>query len=100
MTDDLPESIIIAGAGAIGVEFAYVMANYGVKVTIVEFLDRMVPLEDPEVSRRAGQGVQEAGRQGAHRHQGRGDRRLRRQGQGHRLARPRAATPRCWRPTR
>ncbi|GHH46346.1 dihydrolipoyl dehydrogenase [Lentzea cavernae] len=50
MTEDLPESIIIAGAGAIGVEFAYVMHNYGVKVTIVEFLDRMVPLEDDEVS--------------------------------------------------
>jgi dihydrolipoamide dehydrogenase len=50
MTEELPESIIIAGAGAIGVEFAYVMHNYGVKVTIVEFLDRMVPLEDAEVS--------------------------------------------------
>jgi len=50
MTDNLPESIIIAGAGAIGVEFAYVMANYGTQVTIVEFLDRMVPLEEPEVS--------------------------------------------------
>jgi dihydrolipoamide dehydrogenase len=50
LTDGLPESIIIAGAGAIGVEFGYVMANYGVDVTIVEFLDRMVPLEDPEVS--------------------------------------------------
>jgi dihydrolipoamide dehydrogenase len=50
MTDSLPESIIIAGAGAIGVEFAYIMANYGVKVTLVEFLDRIVPLEEPEVS--------------------------------------------------
>jgi dihydrolipoamide dehydrogenase len=50
MTDNLPESIIIAGAGAIGVEFAYVLKNYGVDVTIVEFLDRIVPLEDPEVS--------------------------------------------------
>jgi dihydrolipoamide dehydrogenase len=50
MEDHLPQSIIIAGAGAIGVEFAYVMHNYGVKVTIVEFLDRMVPLEDEEVS--------------------------------------------------
>jgi dihydrolipoamide dehydrogenase len=50
MTDGLPESIIIAGAGAIGVEFAYVMANYGVQVTLVEFLDRIVPLEEPEVS--------------------------------------------------
>ncbi|MEO8611386.1 MAG: NAD(P)/FAD-dependent oxidoreductase, partial [Chloroflexota bacterium] len=50
MEDNLPGSIIIAGSGAIGVEFAYVMHNYGVQVTIVEFLDRMVPLEDEEVS--------------------------------------------------
>jgi len=50
MTDELPGSIVIAGAGAIGVEFAYVMANYGVDVTIVEYLDRLVPLEDEEVS--------------------------------------------------
>ncbi|MEU0565253.1 dihydrolipoyl dehydrogenase [Nonomuraea sp. NPDC005983] len=50
LSDQLPASIIIAGAGAIGVEFAYVLHNYGVKVTIVEFLDRMVPLEDEEVS--------------------------------------------------
>ncbi|MFI9201805.1 dihydrolipoyl dehydrogenase [Streptomyces sp. NPDC053048] len=50
LTDQLPESIIIAGAGAIGVEFAYVLHNYGVKVTIVEFLDRLVPLEDADVS--------------------------------------------------
>jgi dihydrolipoamide dehydrogenase len=50
LTDGLPESIVIAGAGAIGVEFAYVMANYGVQVTLVEFLDRIVPLEEPEVS--------------------------------------------------
>jgi len=51
LESELPESIIIAGAGAIGVEFAYVMANYGVKVTIVEYLDRVVPLEDAEVSK-------------------------------------------------
>ncbi|WP_090934845.1 dihydrolipoyl dehydrogenase [Nonomuraea jiangxiensis] len=50
LTEELPSSIIIAGAGAIGVEFAYVLHNYGVKVTIVEFLDRIVPLEDQEVS--------------------------------------------------
>ncbi|AUI56949.1 dihydrolipoyl dehydrogenase [Amycolatopsis sp. BJA-103] len=50
MENELPESIVIAGAGAIGVEFAYVLHNYGVKVTIVEYLDRMVPLEDAEVS--------------------------------------------------
>jgi dihydrolipoyl dehydrogenase len=50
LSDTLPESIIIAGAGAIGVEFAYVLHNYGVKVTIIEFMDRMVPLEDEEIS--------------------------------------------------
>ncbi len=51
MEESLPKSIIIAGAGAIGVEFAYVMSNYGVDVTIVEFLDRILPLEDEEVSK-------------------------------------------------
>ncbi|QYN31768.1 dihydrolipoyl dehydrogenase [Pseudonocardia sp. DSM 110487] len=51
LTRDLPRSIIIAGAGAIGVEFAYVLRNYGVEVTIVEFLDRLLPLEDIDVSK-------------------------------------------------
>ncbi|MFD5817074.1 dihydrolipoyl dehydrogenase [Streptomyces sp. NPDC127038] len=50
LSDTLPDSIVIAGAGAIGVEFAYVLHNYGVEVTLVEFLDRIVPLEDEEVS--------------------------------------------------
>ena len=39
------------GAGAIGMEFAYVMTNYGVKVTIIEFLDRALPNEDADVSK-------------------------------------------------
>ncbi|SEE38317.1 dihydrolipoyl dehydrogenase [Jiangella alba] len=51
LESELPRRVVIAGAGAIGVEFGYVMANYGVEVTIVEFLDRMLPLEDPEVSK-------------------------------------------------
>jgi dihydrolipoamide dehydrogenase len=51
LTRELPRSIIIAGAGAIGVEFAYVLRNYGVEVTIVEFLDRLLPLEDADVSK-------------------------------------------------
>jgi dihydrolipoamide dehydrogenase len=50
LTDTLPASILIAGAGAIGIEFAYVMNAYGVAVTVVEFLDRVLPLEDEEVS--------------------------------------------------
>ena len=51
LSDDLPESIVIVGAGAIGMEFAYVLANYGVDVTIVEYLDRVLPNEDEEVSK-------------------------------------------------
>ncbi|MDZ7885278.1 MAG: dihydrolipoyl dehydrogenase [Mycobacterium sp.] len=51
MSRDLPGSIIIAGAGAIGMEFAYVLKNYGVDVTIVEFLPRALPNEDAEVSK-------------------------------------------------
>ncbi|TWE12455.1 dihydrolipoyl dehydrogenase [Rudaeicoccus suwonensis] len=51
LDSNLPGSIIIAGSGAIGVEFAYVLRNFGVDVTIVEFLDRMVPTEDADVSK-------------------------------------------------
>jgi dihydrolipoamide dehydrogenase len=61
MTADLPGSIIIAGGGAIGVEFAYVMSNYGVKVTIVEFLERLVPLEDEDVSKELERNYKKAG---------------------------------------
>ncbi|NED70351.1 FAD-dependent oxidoreductase, partial [Streptomyces sp. SID10244] len=43
LTRELPKSIVIVGAGAIGMEFGYVLANYGVDVTIVEFLDRVLP---------------------------------------------------------
>jgi dihydrolipoamide dehydrogenase len=51
LDDTLPGSIVIGGSGAIGVEFAYVLKNFGVDVTIVEFLDRMVPTEDAEISK-------------------------------------------------
>ncbi|WP_033107466.1 dihydrolipoyl dehydrogenase [Microbacterium profundi] len=51
LTRELPESIVIVGAGAIGMEFAYVLTNYGVKVTIIEFLDRALPNEDADVSK-------------------------------------------------
>ncbi|MET8029090.1 dihydrolipoyl dehydrogenase [Streptomyces avermitilis] len=50
LSESLPSSLIIAGAGAIGVEFAYLLRSYGVEVTLVEFLDRIAPLEDEEVS--------------------------------------------------
>ncbi|MGU3292937.1 dihydrolipoyl dehydrogenase [Williamsia sp. M5A3_1d] len=51
LTRDLPESIAIVGAGAIGMEFGYVLANYGVDVTIIEFLDRVLPNEDKDSSK-------------------------------------------------
>ncbi len=51
LTRDLPDSIAIVGAGAIGMEFGYVLANYGVDVTIIEFLDRVLPNEDADVSK-------------------------------------------------
>jgi len=46
-----PKSIIIVGSGAIGVEFAYVYNSMGTKVTIVEFLPRIVPVEDEDISK-------------------------------------------------
>ncbi len=51
LTRELPGSIVIVGAGAIGMEFGYVLANYGVDVTIVEFLDRVLPNEDADSSK-------------------------------------------------
>src|ERR1700744_2009458 len=51
LSRELPQSIVIAGAGAIGIEFGYVLKNYGVEVTIVEFLPRALPNEDAEVSK-------------------------------------------------
>lgn len=46
-----PKSIIVVGSGAIGVEFAYVYNSMGTKVTIVEFLPRIVPVEDEDISK-------------------------------------------------
>src|SRR5580692_2232617 len=46
-----PNSIIVVGSGAIGVEFAYFYYSMGTKVTVVEFLPRVVPLEDEEISK-------------------------------------------------
>ncbi len=48
---DQPKSMIIVGSGAIGVEFAYIYNSMGTKVTIVEFLPRVVPVEDEDVSK-------------------------------------------------
>jgi dihydrolipoamide dehydrogenase len=47
----LPKSMVVVGSGAIGVEFAYFYASMGTKVTVVEFLPAIVPVEDDEVSK-------------------------------------------------
>jgi dihydrolipoamide dehydrogenase len=49
-TDVLPASVIVIGAGAVGVEFASMYHDLGAPVTLLEYLPRIVPLEDPEVS--------------------------------------------------
>jgi dihydrolipoamide dehydrogenase len=48
--ESYPESVIILGSGAVGVEFASMYNDFGTEVTIVEILDRLIPLEDPEIS--------------------------------------------------
>ncbi|MCL1800107.1 MAG: dihydrolipoyl dehydrogenase [Promicromonosporaceae bacterium] len=61
LTRDLPKSIAIIGAGAIGMEFGYVLNAYGVDVTIIEFLDRALPNEDEEVSKEITKAYQKLG---------------------------------------
>jgi dihydrolipoamide dehydrogenase len=50
LQEKLPQSVIVIGSGAIGVEFATIWNSYGTDVTIVEMLPRLVPLEDEEIS--------------------------------------------------
>ncbi|GIV63308.1 MAG: dihydrolipoyl dehydrogenase [Bellilinea sp.] len=56
-----PESVVIIGAGAIGVEFATIWNSYGTQVTLVEMLPRIVPLEDEEVSAELAKAFQKRG---------------------------------------
>ena len=46
----LPKSVVIIGAGAIGIEFATIWSSFGTKVSIVEMLPNILPLEDAEIS--------------------------------------------------
>ncbi len=57
----LPKSMIVMGSGAIGVEFAYFYAAMGTKVTIVEFLDQIVPVEDEDVSKQLSRSFKKIG---------------------------------------
>jgi dihydrolipoamide dehydrogenase len=56
-----PESIIIVGAGAIGVEFAHIYHTYGAQVTLVEMLPRVLPLEDEEICATLAKSLQRSG---------------------------------------
>jgi dihydrolipoamide dehydrogenase len=57
----MPKSMVVVGSGAIGVEFAYFYATMGAKVTIVEFLPNVVPVEDEEVSKALEKSFKKAG---------------------------------------
>jgi len=58
---EAPKSILIMGAGAIGVEFAYFFNAFGAKVTILEMLDRLLPIEDADVSAELSRHYKKAG---------------------------------------
>ncbi|MGG4366161.1 dihydrolipoyl dehydrogenase [Bacillus subtilis] len=49
--EELPQSIIIVGGGVIGIEWASMLHDFGVKVTVIEYADRILPTEDPEISK-------------------------------------------------
>ncbi|WP_077621634.1 dihydrolipoyl dehydrogenase [Sediminibacillus massiliensis] len=48
--ETLPESILIVGGGVIGIEWASMLADFGVKVTVIEYIDRILPSEDKEIA--------------------------------------------------
>jgi dihydrolipoamide dehydrogenase len=58
---ELPESMVIVGSGAIGSEFAHFYNTLGTKVTLVEFMPNVVPLEDEEVSKQLERSFKKAG---------------------------------------
>ncbi|QEC53406.1 dihydrolipoamide dehydrogenase [Anseongella ginsenosidimutans] len=59
--EKLPQSMVVVGSGAIGVEFAYFYNSLGTKVTIVEYLDNIVPVEDEDVSKTLAKSFKKAG---------------------------------------
>lgn len=59
--DHLPRSVIIIGAGAIGMEFATVYRSFGADVTVLEALPRIVPLEDEDISKEAARAFKKRG---------------------------------------
>lgn len=51
MMEELPKSMIIVGGGVIGIEWASMLSDFNVEVTVVEFMDRILPTEDEEISK-------------------------------------------------
>jgi pyruvate/2-oxoglutarate dehydrogenase complex dihydrolipoamide dehydrogenase (E3) component len=82
-TADLPASLVVLGGGAIGLELAQAYRRFGVAVTLVEALERLVPIEEPEVSALV-RGVLEA--EGVTVHTGTAARRVDHDGGGFRVA--------------
>jgi len=58
---ELPKSMVVIGSGAIGIEFAYFYATMGTKVTVVEFLENIVPVEDEDISKQLLRSFKKAG---------------------------------------
>lgn len=58
---EMPTELLVVGSGAIGIEFASFYADLGAKVTVVEMLDRVVPVEDSEVSAQLARSLQKQG---------------------------------------
>lgn len=56
-----PQSLVVVGSGAIGVEFAYFYNSIGTKVTVVEYLDNIVPVEDEEISKQLARSFKKIG---------------------------------------
>ena len=79
--DAMPKSLLVIGSGAIGIEFASFYRHMGAEVTVVEVLDRVLPVEDEEISALRPQAVREARHEDPHRRQG--ERAERRQRQRH-----------------
>jgi len=59
--DHVPESLVVLGAGAVGVELASVMQSFGCRVTLVELMERVLPVEDPDCSEEVARALKRQG---------------------------------------
>lgn len=59
--DKVPESLVVMGAGAVGTEFASVYHAFGTKVTVIEYMDYLLPIEDEDISKELGKSFKKRG---------------------------------------